>query len=78
MTPLSTPGSVMRGDVNDRREQGKEIKWKPLINVSMTPISTSGSVVRGDLNDRREKQGDLIDRREKEYQSKGVPIKGNP
>ena len=31
MLPLSASGSVMRGDLNNRREKQKEIKGKPLI-----------------------------------------------
>ena len=56
MTQLSTPGLVMRGDLNDRIEQQKEIKGKPLINVGMTQLSTPGWVMRGDVNDRRERK----------------------
>ena len=45
----------MRGDLNNRREEQKEIKGKPPINVGMTQLSTPGSLMRSD-NDRREKK----------------------
>ena len=55
MTPLSTPGLVMMGDLNNRREEKKEIKERPLIIVGKTPLSTLGQVMRGDVNDSRQR-----------------------
>ena len=42
MTPLSTPGLVMMGDLKNRREEQKEIKGKPLIIVGKTQLSMPG------------------------------------
>ena len=52
MSPLS-PGMVMTGDLNNRREKQKEIKGKLLIHAVMTPLSTPGSAMKGDPYTRR-------------------------